>query len=80
MKKILPSFVNRKLFYCIYKTNNYFQVVIFSNKSSTAYFAQMFLKENNIDCVGFSQREHYIERRKNLDQFLTGEVNTLSSV
>ena len=56
--------------------NNYFQVVIFSNKSSTAYFVQMFLKENNIDCVGFSQREHYIQRRKNLDQFLTGEVNT----
>ena len=56
--------------------NNYFQVVIFSNKSSTCYFVQMFLKENNIDCVGFSQREHYIQRRKNLDQFLTGEVNT----
>ena len=51
-----------------------FQVVIFSNKSSTAYFVQMFLKENNIDCVGFSQREHFIERRKNLDKFLTGEV------
>ena len=51
-----------------------FQVVIFSNKSSTAYFVQMFLKENNIDCVGFSQREHFIERRKSLDKFLTGEV------
>ena len=34
----------------------------------------MFLKENNIDCVGFSQREHFIERRKSLDKFLTGEV------
>jgi len=55
------------------------KVVIFSNKSSTAYFVQMFLKENNIDCVGFSQREHYIQRRKNLDQFLTGEVKVISS-
>ena len=53
---------------------NFLQVVIFSNKSSTAYFVQMFLKENNIDCVGFSQREHFIERRKSLDKFLTGEV------
>ena len=34
----------------------------------------MFLKENNIACVGFSQREHFIQRRKNLDQFLMGEV------
>ena len=61
-------------------SNNYFQVVIFSNKSSTAYFVQMFLKENNIDCVGFSQREHFIQRRKNLDQFLTGEVMTAFTV
>jgi len=55
------------------------KVVIFSNKSSTAYFVQMFLKENNIDCVGFSQREHFIERRKSLDKFLTGEVKIISA-
>jgi len=55
------------------------KVVIFSNKSSTAYFVQMFLKENNIACVGFSQREHFIQRRKNLDQFLMGEVKVISS-
>jgi len=55
------------------------KVVIFANKGTTADFLQMFLNENNIEAVSFSNRDHYIQRRKNLDSFMTGEVKIICS-
>ena len=46
------------------------KVVIFCNKGSTADFLQMYLNENNIDCVSFSKRDHYTARRNNLDRLI----------
>ena len=50
------------------------KVVIFSNKSSTADFVQLFLKERNIECINFTGALHYKFRRETLDRFLSGEV------
>ena len=53
------------------------KVLIFSNKSSTSDFVQMFLNENNIDCINFNAAHNYHHRRGTLDKFLTGEVEFL---
>ena len=50
------------------------KVVIFSNKASTSDFVQIFLNENNIDCVNFNGAHHYKYRREALDKFLSGQV------
>jgi len=55
------------------------KVLIFSNKSSTSDFVQMFLNENNIDCINFNAAHNYHHRRGTLDKFLTGEVLIMSS-
>jgi len=55
------------------------KILIFSNKSSTADFVQIFLKENNIDCVNFNAAHGYKYRREILDKFLSGEVPIMSS-
>jgi len=54
------------------------KIVIFSNDSKTSDFVQMFLNENNIECVNFNGAQHYKYRRDKLDRFITGEVNVLS--
>ena len=50
------------------------KIVIFSNDSKTSDFVQMFLNENNIECVNFNGAQHYKYRRDKLDRFITGEV------
>ena len=50
------------------------KMVIFSNNSKTSDFVQMFLNENNIECVNFNGAQHYKYRREKLDRFITGEV------
>jgi len=54
------------------------KTIIFSNKAKTADFLQMFLNENNIECVNFSARHHYTIRKNILDEFMSGSVNIMS--
>ena len=51
------------------------KILIFSNKATTSDFIQIFLNENNIDCVNFNANHLYKYRRGILDRFLTGEVS-----
>ena len=51
------------------------KILIFSNKATTSDFIQMFLNENNIDCVNFNAAHHYKFRRDTLDSFLSGQVS-----
>lgn len=55
------------------------RIVIFSNNSKTSDFVQMYLNENNIDCVNFNGAQHYKYRRGKLDRFVTGEVKPENS-
>ena len=54
------------------------KTIIFSNKAKTADFLQMFLNENNVECVNFSARHHYSIRQNILDEFMCGSVNIMS--
>ena len=56
------------------KANN--KILIFSNKSSTSDFVQIFLNQNKIDCVNFNGAHHYKFRRETLDKFISGQVST----
>ena len=56
------------------------QVVIFSNKGSTAAFVQSFLCENNIPCVGFSKQDHYIQRSQQFNFMKKKQKQKLSLV
>ena len=50
------------------------KVLIFSNKAKTSDFIQIFLNNNNIDCVNFNANHQYQYRREILDKFIFGEV------
>ena len=54
------------------------KIIIFSNKSPTSDFVQMFLNENNIPCVNFNGGHHYKHRSDKLDKFVTGQVDIMS--
>ena len=54
------------------------KIIIFSNKSPTSDFVQMFLNENNIPCVNFNGGNHYKHRSTKLDMFLTGQLDVMS--
>jgi len=54
------------------------KILIFSNKATTSDFVQMFLNQNNIDCVNFNAAHYYKYRRDTLDSFISGQVNIMS--
>jgi len=54
------------------------KTLIFCNKSSTSDFLQMFLNENNIDCIRFNSNCYYKYRREILDKFMSGEARIMS--
>eukprot|EP00092_Neocalanus_flemingeri_P010098 GFUD01010882.1.p1 GENE.GFUD01010882.1~~GFUD01010882.1.p1 ORF type:complete len:566 (-),score=115.39 GFUD01010882.1:314-1975(-) len=54
------------------------KILIFSNKASTSDFVQMFLKENNIECVNFNSNHQYQHRADILERFIHREVNIMS--
>ena len=50
------------------------RTLIFSNKSSTSDFVQMFLEEHNIPVVNFNGNQAGNYRREKLDSFMSGKV------
>ena len=50
------------------------KIIIFSNKATTSDFVQIFLRDNNINCVNFNGAHQYKYRADNLQRFNLGEV------
>ena len=75
--RVLPSKKPEKLLEILEKDliSESNKVVIFSNKATTSDFVQIFLNENNIDCVNFNGAHHYKYRRETLDKFISGQVS-----